>query len=373
MKSLKTFTLKTLLPAVAMITLVLAVITPAGCHSVSEGLNFIEGDFTLPKIQAFLLTGSASAEIAFTKEVVSLETEIFSKNNPEESFRASTFFDSATNTALLNFNQKTLTGCSYIIEGIAKDKGGNSVNFSIPFTGWNDSPALLALSEVRNAYGSVKQDGSSIHKTEFAEVYVLKEGNLSGLELYSLCDGEEKKYSFPPIDVKKGEYITVHMRKPEKSTSCPFDEEGALDELKEDLTLATRIDSNSGARDLWFDNTKAVFADSDIIMIRDSNKIYDCLYYSKSTFEGFEGDKKILADKILSEGIWKGEALSSDNISTGACKRSFSRQNLDEIIQKGSCDNKKDVWMITADSGSGKKKVTGVTPGYKNSSSPYLK
>lgn len=366
MNDIKTIALRTLLPAAVIVLTVLTVMTPSGCHSVSEGLNFIEGDYSSPQIKSFSVTSSSSAEIAFTKEVVSLETGIFKKVNPEENFTASCFFDTETNTALLDFSEDTVTGCPYVMEGCAKDRSGNSVTFSIPFTGWNEKPAHLLLSEIRNAYGTVKVDGNSFHKTEFAELYVLKEGNLSGIELYSLCDGEEKKYTFPAINVKKGEYITVHMRKLENSTSCPYDAEGVFDEKEENLNLASRLDSNPKARDLWFDNKKPVFADSDIIMIKDGLKIYDCLYYAKSSFEGFKENNAELADKILNENLWIGEPLSSDEITTSGTKKSISRQNLDKIIKGEKCENTKEVWAVTVDSGSGKNKVTAVTPGYEN-------
>ena len=59
------------------------VITPSGCHSVTEGLTFLEGDFSAPQISSFTLTGSASAEINFSKEISEVNACIFRKHNPE--------------------------------------------------------------------------------------------------------------------------------------------------------------------------------------------------------------------------------------------------------------------------------------------------
>ena len=371
---------RSILPSAIILTTVLMVITPSGCHSVTEGLTFLEGDFSAPQISSFTLTGSASAEINFSKEISEVNACIFRKHNPEEKISASEFIKAEDNCIKIRFSEKTKIGCAYIMEGNAADSSGNSVTFSIPFTGWNENPAVLILNEVRNSYGTVKENGTSVHKTEFAEVYVLKGGNLSGLEICSLCDGEEKKYVFPPVEVSQGEYITVHMRTPESTASCPEDGKGTVSETGTDLTLSTHIDSCSTARDLWADNTKAVFADTDIIMIRDGSKIYDCLYYAKSSFEGWKEKQAPEAEKILNCRLWEREPVCSDAITTAATGRSFSRQNLKEIKKAFSEEenkseftvrNSRNSWLITTDSGSGKNKVTGVTPGYENSSSEY--
>ncbi|MBO6177234.1 MAG: hypothetical protein J6O39_06810 [Treponema sp.] len=380
MKKFTQSVFKTLLPSAAIVSSVLMVITPSGCHSVTEGLTFLEGDFSTPQISSFTLTGTESAEIAFSKEISQINADIFRKHNPEEKISASEFTKAEGNCIRIRFSEKTKTGCAYVMEGSAADDSGNSVTFSIPFTGWNENPAVLVLNEVRNSYGTVKENGSSVHKTEFAEVFVLKGGNLSGLEICSLCDGEEKKYVFPPVEVSQGEYITVHMRTPENTASCPDDGKGTVSETGTDLSLSTHIDSCDSARDFWAENTKTVFADTDIIMIRDGSKIYDCLYYAKSSFEGWKEKQAPEAKKILNCRLWEGEPVCSDAITTAATGRSFSRQNLKEIKKAFSEEenkseftvrNSRNSWLITADSGSGKNKVTGVTPGYENSSSEY--
>ncbi len=388
MKNFKNIFLSTIIPAIAMVLSLGFSLNPTGCKSFSSGgnLEILEGDFSLPKLESFSVLSDRQILLLFSKEV-SLQSAAMQSEDGEQLLLQENAENEQTNSLLVEFAEATEIGKKYIFDVSAFDKNGNSVSLSINFSGFNSNPAKLIFSEIRNAYGTAKVDGNSVHKSEFAEFYVLKSGNLSGFEIYSAVDGDEKKYEFPAVEVKAGDYITVHMR---KINADGIDGEGMISELEEDLSLSTHIDSCSSARDLWSSNEKSVFGNTDIIVLRDSasKEIFDSFLCAPSTENSWPTDEiKNLAEEVLTSGTWKNStgdfsagietAVCSDNITSSACTRSYSRQNLAEVISFYSENPDSKItscasdYLITADKGSGSKKIYGVTPGYENSSNAY--
>ncbi|MCQ2240694.1 hypothetical protein [Treponema sp.] len=376
----------TVIPAAVLVFCVILSLCPIGCKASLDEIDVLEGDFSVPHVENFSVNGSRFLQMDFTKKI-SVENASAYDSEEETSFcDVHTTYSEDGKSAYLEMDRETVVGKKYVVEGIIVDEHGNSLTFSIPFRGYNENPAKIILSEVRNAYGtaSVKDDSGTsqkVHRSEYVELYVLEEGNLSGIEVCSAGDGEEKKYFMPPINVKRGEYITVHMRTVD---SEGFDGEGMISELEDNLNLSTHEDSCSSARDLWSDNTKACFADSDIIYLRNcyDGTILDALVYAKSSLSFWKDSYAEVVAAVDSSGVWGTEAfpengVCSDFITTSAATRSFSRQNIEDCIaayEKGEpVKNGKEVWMITANSGSGKKMIQGITPGFKNSSNEYRK
>lgn len=442
------FTVRTVCPSLCLFASVVLSVCQVGCRSTEDEVDVLQGDFTVPQIENFEVTGASTLKIDLSKEGEVSNIVVRQKNgeevesqspkgqseggnspgqngtsaepkedslgqgnsessenpmgpenpqNPveqentlpkdgEKEIKTNVAYVDDGKSLVVNMNRPTEVGEEYVVEGEVEDKNGNSMTFSIPFTGYNENPARLIISEVRNAYGtaSVKDmEGVSqkVHRSEYVELYVLKGGNLCGLEICSAYDGEGKKYQLPKIEVEAGEYITVHMRSVDAEG---FDGEGMESELGDDLTLSTHEDSCDSARDLWSSNTKSCLGDSDIVYIRNvyDGTIVDALVYAKSTVSAWKEsfDETLLS--LRKSGVWEGGvdpdgAVCSDLITSSAATRSFSRQNVaqaEEAFAKGEkIYNGKDVWMITANSGSGKNAVVGITPGYANSSNEYRK
>lgn len=387
MKSqIRTILLRTVVPSLVLSAGVILSICQVGCRSTEEGIGILEGDFSVPQIESFSVTASNCLKIDFSKTVTSANATVYSRENEMKYCNALVEYSLTQKTASYILEKQTDVGMEYILEGQISDVNGNSLTFSIPFTGFNDNPAKIILSEVRNAYGtaSVKDSmgvSQKVHRSEYVEVYVLKSGNLCGFEICSAADGDDRKFVFPSINVNAGEYITVHMRKVDAEG---FDAEGMVSELGSDFSLSTHEDSCSVSRDLWSDNTKAVFADSDIVYIKNiyDGSVVDALVYAKSSVEMWKESFNEITARIDASEIWNGGAfpengVSSDNITSTAATRSFSRQNITQAIEACSAgkkiENGKEFWMITANSGVGKNMVQGITPGQKNSSNEYKK
>ncbi|WP_407398161.1 hypothetical protein [Treponema sp.] len=383
---MKKFLLRTVIPAGGLLFAVILAVCPMGCKADLDEIDVLDGDFSVPHVEKFTVTGSRSLEMEFTKKIRLENASAYDRDVESLFCGVEATYSEDGKTVFVEMTDSTVIGNRYVLEGLIMDEHGNSLTFSIPFRGFNDHPAKVILSEVRNAYGTASvKDGAGtsqkVHRSEYVEVYVLDGGNLCGIEVCSANDGDDKKYSMPAVEVNSGDYITVHMRTVDADE---FDGEGMVSELGDDLTLSTHEDSCSTARDLWSDNTKSCFADSDIVYLRNSfnGSILDALVYAKSTLVFWKDAYSDIADAVDLSGVWDSEVfpengVCSDYITTSAATRSFSRQNIDECIlayeRKEPIVNGKNVWMITANTGSGKNLIQGITPGYRNSSNEYRK
>jgi hypothetical protein len=207
----------------------------------------------------------------------------------------------------------------------------------------NSGRAKFVITEVQILY----KDSDGAHKSEFVEIYVLKGGNLSGYEVFSANYGEKRKFALPSVNVKTGETVVLHMRN-------LSNEDGIKNELGDDLTLSTHIDS-SAARDLWSTKTDKVFANSDIAYVLDaeSNEIVDAVLFAKSAESEWNETVSAVAEKI-SEDVWQGgtsikNAVCSDDITNDASK-SLSRTNLSDVIsayeKNETIPNSKENWTV---------------------------
>lgn len=335
---IKRFCLKSLAPAALIVAGVLFFVRPVSCKSSVEGLSILEGDFTVPQIEDFTVDDSKSVSMKFSKAVelnsVSLlcpcEDPLFGKELELE-------YQEENKSVCVIFPLSSVTGNSYVLEGSLTDSNGNTLSFSIPFTGYNDHPALVKLSEVRNCYTKVSRG----HKCEFVELYVEKSGNLCGLEIETASDGEKEKFVLPAIEVSRGEFIVCHMRKAMDNSK---EEEGQVSETGSDLDLAEHIDSCDGSRDLWNENTSSVISDKiDAIVVRNSfsAQIIDAVVFAKDIDQSFSASCRLFLDKIEESGVWGKcdieNTFVSSKFGTGA---TYSLSRIDYT------KNGKSAWIV---------------------------
>ena len=248
------------------------------------------------------------------------------------------------------------------------------MTFSQKFNGFNDNPARLLFNEVRTTFSKTKE------QAEYVEFYVLKGGNTYGLEFLSLANGDSKKYTFPVMEVKQGEFITLHGRIFEGT------EETALDELEENLALSSAPESCDSARDLWKSGNDKIASNTDILVLRDRiSGIYrDALLLSVSgKTEWQKKSMRDIAQTVSSLGLWRGGVLPENAVCTdgmtSSLMRSISRQNTAELAEK--CAEFEELpqyissaavdWIVTDKSGTGKNTVSGATPGFENSTTAF--
>ena len=359
---LETFWFRTLLPAALVLAVVVAVVCPISCCSTDTyGLEILQGDFSCPQVESISVLSSSSVQMVFSKEVAVLQAEVYISGSSTDSTDGASgslgavSWEVSGDTVVFLFEASTKVGIEYVLEGSVEDSSGNSLTFALSFTGPNDNPARLLINEFRKDFRAANEIG------EFVELYVLKAGNLSGLEVYSAHDGESLKYAFPAIDVSEGDYITVHMRQSDQWS-------GMISEEGDDLTLSTHADSCDSARDLWSDNTKSVFSNTDIIVVRfsESAEVMDAVLYAYNKDDDvatWDSSYDELLSAISESGAWPGSTDTTDVIQSKGVgySKSFARQNLSDAIsayQSGEeIPNSADVWIVTK----------SPTPGYTNS------
>ena len=151
---------KTVCPALVLFFVVSFSVCNFGCRNSIEEIEVLEGDFSVPQIENFAVTGASTLEIGFSKKTVVQNLAVVSKTTESEFCDMSAEYDEETQKTVVALGTQTEVGEDYLIEGQVEDLHGNSLTFSIGFKGFNENPARVILSEVRNAYGttSVKDE-----------------------------------------------------------------------------------------------------------------------------------------------------------------------------------------------------------------------
>jgi len=209
----------------------------------------------------------------------------------------------------------------FLIELNAKDNWENSLSVEVPLF-VNDWIPKIEINELRAVYSG------STSRAEYIEFKVKSAGNLDGLRLYIMWDAK-KPYIFdlPAVDVKLGEYVTLHMRTLE--SVC-------VNELGEDLSESAGTDSSPAARDLWIPgSTTKWLHKTDIVYLQDANgEILDAVILNETPAEKWSREHFAeIAEDLYNKGAWKSangqppgplDAVDTSSIKSSATK-SISR------------------------------------------------
>ncbi len=366
-------------PLFVSIALVLGIcffLTAGSCTFTTEGFTLLSGDYSSPILDDFILESETQAKINFSRNVEFPKLEYYELQKVVDSAEtASESVDSALvdtvnvqlNAAsedessfeyILTFSKNLSADTKYILSGTVKDEIGSTLSFSIGFSGYNSRVPKMIFSEVSTEY--------SKPRTEFVELYVLEDGNLAGVILHSASDGVDKDFIFPSVEVKKGEYVVLHMRTVE---------EGAVNELGSDVTLSNTKQSSSEGRDLWISGTDTRFSKNDVLLLRErlNGSLLDAVVYTDGNKTEWPKDSIFaFAEEAHSASLWEGgvDVSQAANIEYITGTRTFCRQNIADIVllfEQGqrTFANSKDDWIIVA--------TSNLSPGKENSTKEYVK
>ncbi len=325
----------------ALVIAVMLAMNPLSCRMTKFGLDLLHSDSAPPVIQTFSVSGKQRIGIEFSGVVtladcaLSPEIEIIGMQSAHS--------DSGTYLVECELAETLAAGKRYEFSGRAEDASGNSLTFSIPLEGRNYEIPALEITEVHNRKGSGKDHSVAYPKEEFIELFVLHDGNLAGLEIFS-ADKNAAVYTFPAVQVKKKEIIIVHLTN--------NDEEGAVSETGSNIKLSkTHWYSSDSARDLWKDGKKSCLADAcDAILLVNpvENTVLDAFVYAPAAAADWPKESiKAAAERSVEAGCWPDaevkSAVQSDGISPS---KSF--------VKTGR-KNAADAWSVT--------KSRGETPG----------
>jgi len=344
-------------------SLVVAPFLPTSCKVTEESSELNANSLQkaeLPNIELFRVSSSNCLELQFSGDVILSNMKI-------TEFDDSSVFDVKTEDNkkfFITLPSNTQTGKEYILKATVSDFNGNSFDYEQKFIGYNNNLAKLLITEIRNKDA---QKASKIEKTKvsYLEFYVLKGGSLSGLRVD--FGYHSQSYKFPDIEVKKGEYIVLHLK------SYGSENEGFINELEDNLTLSTAIDS-SNSRDLWISGTDSYLTQTDVVAVVNeyTNTAIDGVITSLSGKDKWSRPNQTeLVNLLISSNIWSNEDYPTSAIDSEGTSsvKTLSRQDLDDVINAFDSNNDvviengADKWFIT----------TSATPGEKNSTEKYVK
>lgn len=324
-------------------------VLPSSCKVTEEGVIFVGGDYSSPILEEITVLDERNVQICFSEKVklisyiVSEQIKDISDSSEHSATlelspaikaasggygRIETDYSISEDGCVITYTavESYEIGKDYEIFGTVEDKAGNSLTFCVPFRGYNSKLPKLVMTEVQIKYKKYKEDA---FRCEFVEFLALSDGNLSGLELVSAADGDNKKYVFPPENVREGEIFLVHLRSAGS---------GCITET-DDLNASTALYSGKNVRDLWSENTKARLSDnSDIIVIRNSvdGKIFDAFMYA--TEDALEWGKGMtsFAEAAAEAGIYESSDVGDAEVNSGlgsVAAKSFCRNDAKELLQ----------------------------------------
>ena len=359
-------------------TLILVLVTlfcvaPISCKLTEEGIRFVGGDYVAPSIETVEVIDERTVQMNFSEGikissvVVSKMVEEISDSmehsgteslSPAIAAAGGEFgtVDVATSVSedgtAVTFSMKEdcEIGQAYEIYGVVEDKTGNTLSFCVPFTGYNSRLPNVVITELLVKYGTGTIKKETVYRCEFVELLALTDGNLAGLEIVSGSDGEKKKYQIPPVEVKAGEVVVVHLR----SVG-----EGCITET-ENLNESTGQHSAKNCRDIWSSNEGSCLNDkSDVVILRNGpdGAIMDAFMYAEDGAEAWKKGCQSFAESVAEAGIYSSSDISEASSSRGVSPlQSFQRKNaasLKEAALAGTLEeyplaNNSEFWKISS-------------------------
>ena len=336
-----------LIQSVLLAALTLLCVIPFSCKVSEEGIIFVGGDYVSPVLEEITVLDERTVNLTFSEKVkpksfvVSEQvTEISDSSEHSETTELSPALKAATggygkveSNYSLSEDGCTITysavdryevGKAYEIFGVVEDKAGNTLTYCVPFCGYNSCLPKLIMTEVQPKYKKYKEN---VYRCEYVELLALTDGNLSGLELFSAADGESKKCSLPPVNVKAGELLLLHLRSAG---------EGCITET-DDLNASSAAHSGKNIRDIWVSNDKARLSDNtDVIIIRNGvdGMILDALMYAAEDAVEWGKGQAAFAEEVSHTGIYTTSSVTEVEVNSGlgsSAVKAFCRTDAAEL------------------------------------------
>jgi hypothetical protein len=280
------------------------------------------GDAEVPKLVGVEPVSAKEIRATFSAPVSISNAEVAMPEVPGAIITTSWEADDG-NSVVFILDESVGVGAPAALSATVADGKGNSLSFSVPFTGYNDHPAKLRINEIRMDY--------SKPRVEFIEFIVVAPGNLGGVEVYNAANAARPSYEFPPVEVSAGDFIVYHLRSIEEGL---VNETGAID-------ASGGTDAKPTARDFWDTQTRKPFKDDNVILVRErkAGPIMDALLYVATKTTDWPSDiVKSAAELAFSSGAWKrgsgvAEAAGTKSVSP---TRTLGRDSLSRDTDSAS-------------------------------------
>ena len=222
---------------------------------------------------------------------------------------------------------------------LAEDEKKNTINVLVSFRSRNNRMPQLVINELCTEY--------SKPKTEFIEFKMKSSGNLGAMRVAirgNSAASSETIYEFKPAEVKKDEYVVLHLRTVE---------ENCKDETGVRLDESRGVNAMPTARDFWVEgNTKRMHKDATIVYVLDQDdRVLTAVMISNQSGNWWGKDYFAEAAELLfNNDAWK----SADGQIPGPSEavNSTGTTNTRTICRNESAvnTNTKADWYITATS-----------------------
>jgi len=318
---------------------------------------------TPPNAAAAMRASSSSALLYLSCRTVSQEEVEFEFSRPvtikQLNFEPELSVDSVENgsTVKVKFKEKQGDGKLIKVNLLAEDSKKNTLNVLVSFRTRNDRMPKLVINEICTESASA----TAGKKEEFIEFKTKTAGNLGAMRVVingNSTAAKETIYEFSPVEVKKDEYIVLHLR-----TYNPQ----SKDELTENLDESVGLNALSTARDFWLPGeTKLLHKTAMIYVLDQDDNVLDAVILSDNQDNWWTKDYFAeTAEFLFNKGAWKsadGNICSpQDAVASGKTTntRTICR---DETVEDSN--TAKD-WYITD--------TSSATPGKPNSAKRYSK
>jgi len=245
----------------------------------------------------------------------------------------------------VRLEEKTAPGILFTADLLAEDENKNTINVLISFRSRNNRIPSLVINELRTE--------NSKPKAEFIELKMTSDGNLGTVRVFIASNNKEPMvYEFMPVEVKKDEYVVLHLRNTE---------EGCVDEYGANLAASGGTNSSATARDLWLPGNVKLLRKTDIVYLLDQDdRVLDAVMLSETADAWWSKEYFAEAANFLfSQGAWKtvdgriggpqDAVISAKTTNTRTICRDETMENSNTVAD----------WYIAA--------TSSATPGEKNS------
>jgi hypothetical protein len=313
---------------------------------------------------AQMLGGSSSALVYLNCRAVSQEEVEFTFSRPVTikyiNFDPKLEVDSVENGSTVKVKLKGQSEAGKLIttDILAEDEKKNTVNVLASFRTRNDRMPNLVINEICTESASA----AAGKKEEFIEFKTKTAGNLGAMRIVINGNSTAAKqtiYEFSPVEVKKDEYIVLHLR-----TYNP----ASKDEYTNALDESVGINASPTARDFWMPGeTKLIHKTAMIYVLDQDNKVIDAVVLSENQDSWWIKDYFAKTSEFLfGAGAWKspdGNACGpKDAVASGKTTNTRTICRDESIVNKTG--TAKDFYITN---------TSCATPGKPNNTARYLK
>jgi len=307
--------------------------------------------------------GSSSALLYLNCRSVSQEEVEFTFSRPVTiknlNFEPELSVDSVENgsTVRVKFKEKTESGKLINANLLAEDAKKNTLNVLVSFRSRNDRMPKLLINEICTENASA----AAGKKEEFIEFKTKSAGNLGAMRVVINSNSTAAKqtvYEFSPVEVKKNEYIVLHLRTYNLESK---------DEYTGNLDESTGINATPTARDFWIPGeTRLLHKTAMIYVLDQDDNVIDAVILSENQENWWTKDYFAeTAEFLFKKEAWKaadGNICSPQDAVASAKATNTRTICRDETVEDSN--SAKD-WYITD--------TSNATVGKPNSVKRYLK